>query len=34
MKRLKQLAGSPWAISFFSFVVTALILRPPGLTFV
>jgi hypothetical protein len=34
LKRLNTLAASPWAISFISFVVTALIIRSPALTLI
>ena len=34
LQRLNGLAASPWAISFISFVVTALVIRSSGLTLV
>ena len=34
LQRLNELAASPWAISFISFVVTALVIRSAGLTLV
>jgi len=32
VQRLNRLVGSPWMIAFASFMLTALILRLPGLT--
>ena len=34
LQRLNRLVASPWVIAFASFMLTALILRLPGLTLV
>jgi hypothetical protein len=33
-RSLSKLAASPWAISFISFALTALVIRLPGITLV